>query len=59
MHDVQTFGPKKAAEVALEMAWEGCKAVYLSFDMTRSTLDLHRVPALPSPADFCRAKPSR
>jgi len=33
MHDVQTFGPKKAAEVALEMAWEGCKAVYLSFDI--------------------------
>ncbi len=33
MHDVQNFGPKKAAEIALEMAWEGCKAVYLSFDI--------------------------
>ena len=27
------YGPKKAAEIALEMAWEGCKAVYLSFDI--------------------------
>ncbi len=26
-------GPAKAAEIALEMAWEGCKAVYLSFDI--------------------------
>ena len=33
MRDVETYGPKKAAEIALEMAWEGCKAVYLSFDI--------------------------
>src|SRR5262245_2641014 len=34
-HDVgpTQHGPKKAAEIALEMAWEGCKAVYLSFDI--------------------------
>ena len=33
MRDVETYGPKKTAEIALEMAWEGCKAVYLSFDI--------------------------
>lgn len=33
MHDVDKHGPKKTAEIALEMAWEGCKAVYLSFDI--------------------------
>lgn len=33
MHDLETHGPKKTAEIALEMAWEGCKAVYLSFDI--------------------------
>jgi agmatinase len=33
MQDIDTHGPRKAAEIALEMAWEGCKAVYLSFDI--------------------------
>lgn len=33
MHDLENYGPKKTAEIALEMAWEGCKAVYLSFDI--------------------------
>jgi agmatinase len=33
MHDLENHGPKKTAEIALEMAWEGCKAVYLSFDI--------------------------
>ncbi len=33
MRDVELHGPGKAAEIALEMAWEGCKAVYLSFDI--------------------------
>jgi agmatinase len=33
MFDVEKHGPRKAAEIALEMAWEGCKAVYLSFDI--------------------------
>jgi agmatinase len=33
MFDVEKHGPKKVAEIALEMAWEGCKAVYLSFDI--------------------------
>jgi agmatinase len=27
------MGPAKAAEVALELAWKGCKAVFLSFDI--------------------------
>jgi agmatinase len=33
MTDVEEMGPQKAAEVALELAWKGCKAVYLSFDI--------------------------
>lgn len=33
MQDIEDMGPKKAAEVALELAWKGCKAVYLSFDI--------------------------
>ncbi len=33
MADIQEFGPAKAAEVALDLAWKGCKAVYLSFDI--------------------------
>ncbi len=32
MHDFETMGPAKTAEVALELAWKGAKAVYLSFD---------------------------
>lgn len=31
--DVEDLGIEKAMEVALEVAWEGCKAVYLSFDV--------------------------
>jgi agmatinase len=33
MTDITEMGPAKAAEVALELAWKGCKAVYLSFDI--------------------------
>lgn len=33
MTDIQELGPAKAAERALEIAWKGCKAVYLSFDI--------------------------
>ena len=33
MTDIQEHGPAKAAEMALDMAWKGCKAVYLSFDI--------------------------
>jgi agmatinase len=33
MHDVERMGPKKTAEVALELAWKAAKAVYLSFDI--------------------------
>jgi agmatinase len=31
--DVVRLGVEKVAEVALEIAWKGCKAVYLSFDI--------------------------
>jgi arginase len=33
MTDITYLGPAKAAEMALELAWKGCKAVYLSFDI--------------------------
>jgi agmatinase len=33
MTDITELGPAKAAEMALELAWKGCKAVYLSFDI--------------------------
>lgn len=33
MADVEECGSTKAAEMALELAWKGCKAVYLSFDI--------------------------
>ncbi|HKQ95132.1 MAG TPA: agmatinase family protein [Aestuariivirgaceae bacterium] len=33
MNDIEELGPEKAAERALELAWDGCKAVYLSFDI--------------------------
>jgi agmatinase len=33
MTDVEELGVKKAAEMALELAWKGAKAVYLSFDI--------------------------
>ena len=33
MADIDELGPKKAAEVALELAWKDAKAVYLSFDI--------------------------
>ena len=33
MTDVEELGPKGAAEKALEIAWKGAKAVYLSFDI--------------------------
>jgi agmatinase len=33
MTDVEELGVKKAAEMALEIAWKGAKAVYLSFDI--------------------------
>ena len=31
--DITEMGPAKAAEIALDIAWKGCKAVYLSFDI--------------------------
>ncbi len=33
MTDVTELGPRKAAEMALELAWKDAKAVYLSFDI--------------------------
>lgn len=33
IEDIDELGPTKAAEMALEMAWKGAKAVFLSFDI--------------------------
>ena len=33
MTDIEELGPKKTAEIALELAWKDAKAVYLSFDI--------------------------
>jgi arginase family enzyme len=45
--DITELGPKKATEMALELAWEGCKAVYLSFDI--DSVDAGFVPGTGSP----------
>ncbi len=33
MEDIMALGPAKAAEMALDIAWKGAKAVFLSFDI--------------------------
>ncbi len=45
--DITELGPAKAAEMALELAWKGCKAVYLSFDI--DSIDAGFVPGTGSP----------
>ena len=52
MSDVDKLGLKKTAEVALEMAWKGVDAVYLSFDI--DCVDAGFVPGTgwPEPGGF-------
>ena len=45
--DITELGPAKAAEVALDFAWKGCKAVYLSFDV--DSVDVGFSPGTGSP----------
>ena len=33
MEDVETIGIEKIAEMALELAWDGCDAVCMSYDI--------------------------
>jgi len=33
MEDIEQLGIEKVAEMALERAWDGCDAVYLSYDI--------------------------
>lgn len=33
MDDIEKMGIEKVAEIALELAWDGCDAVYLSYDI--------------------------
>lgn len=50
--DVENMGLEKVAEVALELAWKGAKAVYLSFDI--DSVDSGFVPGTgwPEPGGF-------
>lgn len=52
INDVDTLGIEKVAEMALEMAWKGAKAVYLSFDI--DSIDCGFVPGTgwPEPGGF-------
>jgi agmatinase len=52
MTDVENLGIEKAAEIALEIAWKGAKAVYLSFDI--DSVDCGFVPGTgwPEPGGF-------
>ncbi len=52
MHDVERLGLDKVAEIALETAWKGCDAVYLSFDI--DSVDAGFVPGTgwPEPGGF-------
>lgn len=50
--DVETMGVEKAAEMALEVAWDGAEAVYLSFDI--DSIDAGFVPGTgwPEPGGY-------
>jgi agmatinase len=50
--DVERLGIERTAEMALEIAWKGCKAVYLSFDI--DCLECALVPGTgwPEPGGF-------
>lgn len=52
MNDVERLGLDKVAEIALEMAWDGTDAVYLSFDI--DSVDAGFVPGTgwPEPGGF-------
>lgn len=52
IRDVERVGIEKAAEIALEVAWKGAKAVYLSFDI--DSVDAGFVPGTgwPEPGGF-------
>jgi agmatinase len=52
MDDVEDLGIDKVAEIALEVAWKGAKAVYLSFDI--DSVDCGFVPGTgwPEPGGF-------
>jgi agmatinase len=50
--DIENIGVERAAEIALDVAWKGAKAVYLSFDV--DSLDAGFVPGTgwPEPGGF-------
>jgi agmatinase len=52
MGDIERLGVAKAAEIALELAWDGCSAVYLSLDI--DCVDVGSAPGVgcPEPGGF-------
>jgi agmatinase len=52
IEDIEKLGLEKSAEIALELAWEGADAVYISFDV--DSLDCGFVPGTgwPEPGGF-------
>jgi agmatinase len=54
MHDVEELGIDETAEIALDLAWKGADAVYLSFDMIAVSFPVRAGRSL---AAFCRARP--
>ena len=56
MQDIEKHGAKKAAEIALDMAWEGCKAVYLSFDINSIESRLRAGDRMTNLAGSCHAR---
>ncbi len=52
IQDVETLGLEKTAEIALELAWKGADAVYISFDV--DSVDCGFVPGTgwPEPGGF-------
>ena len=56
--DVERVGIEKIAEMALEIAWKGAKAVYLSFDIDVIDAGFVPVPAGPNRVGCCRARRS-
>jgi arginase family enzyme len=56
IEDIEKLGLEKSAEIALELAWEGADAVYISFDVDSLDCGLCRAPAGRSRAGSCRAK---
>ncbi len=52
VNDVEALGVERAAELALEVAWEGAEAVYLSFDIDSVDVGFAPGTGWPEPGGF-------